>query len=305
VLSLVPIYPPSDPRADAEALHKAFKGAGTDEDVVITILANRSKRQLEQIDHEYRIQSSSSTSLQHGLEKELSGSFLKLAVGVVTPVIEFKKRSLKHAVEGAGTRESTLIDVLCQSPNAEILEIAKDADLYKKILDDISGDFKRVITNMFRGERPDTPISQKEAEELAQLFYKAGEGKIGTDEHKYIDIITKHSLTACYQIDEIYKAKHKHGLIKAIESETSGDLKHSLIALIKPRDEYIADRIYHAIQGLGTDERVIIYFFSILNKEELKRIAHIYKNNHKETLEEAIKGDTSANFRKFLIALLH
>jgi len=302
--NMEPSYATNDPKADAAALHKAFKGAGTDEEAVIAILAHRSKQQLEQIDHEYRVQSGGGTSLQHALEKELSGSFLKLAVGVVTPVTEFKKRSLKHAVEGAGTRESTLIDVLCQSTNAEIHEIAKDADLYKKVLDDISGDFKRVIINAYRGDRPEGPISEKEAEELAHAFYKAGEGKIGTDEHKYIDIITKHSLQALYQIDEHYKQKHKHGLIKAVDSETSGDFRRALIALLKPHDEFLADRLHDAIAGLGTDERLLIYVFSVVNKHELKRIGEIYKAKHKESLEQAIKGDTSFNFRKFLLALL-
>jgi len=297
-------YPANDPTADAAALHKAFTGLGTDEDAVINILAHRSKHQLEQIDHEYRVQSHNGTSLQHGLEKELSGSFKSLAVGIVTPVKEYKKRCLKDAVEGLGTRESTLIDVFCQSTNEEIHHIVKDADLYKKVLDDISGDFKRLIIQVARGERPNDTISPKEAEDIAQLFYKAGEGKIGTDEGKYIDVITKHSLHSLHQIDEVYKAKHKHGLVKAIESETSGDLKHSLLALLKPHDEYLADRLHHAIAGLGTDERTIIYVFSILEKDELHRVAAIYKGKHKESLEDAIKGDTSFNFKKFLIALL-
>jgi len=297
-------YPNNDPKADAAALHKAFKGAGTDEDEVVKILGHRSKHQLEQIDHEYRVQSTGGTSLQHALEKELSGSFLQLAIGLSTPTAEFKKRCLKQAVEGAGTRESTLIDVICQSSNEEIREISKDADLYKKVLDDVGGDFKKVIVNCFRGDRPDHDISEKEAEDLAQAFYKAGEGKLGTDENKYIDIITKHSLKALHRVDEVYKSKHKHGLIKAVESETSGDLKHSLIALLKPRLEFLADRLHGAIAGLGTDERVVIYVFSILNKHELKEVGEIYKAKHKETLKDAIKGDTSANFRKLLLALL-
>jgi len=299
-----PSYASNDPKADAAALHKAFKGAGTDEDAVIAVLGHRSKQQLEQIDHEYRIQSDGGTSLQHALEKELSGSFLKLSMAVVTPVAEFKKRSLRHAVEGAGTRESTLIDVLCQSTNAEIHEIAKDADLYKKVLDDISGDFKRVIVAAYRGDRPDGPISEKEAEELAAAFYKAGEGKLGTDENKYIDIITKHSLHACHQIDEHYKQKHKHGLVKAIESETSGHFKHALLALLRPHEEFMADRLHDAIAGLGTDERLLIYVFGVLSKHQLQRVAEIYKTKYKETLEAAIKGDTSFNFRKLLLALL-
>jgi annexin A7/11 len=297
-------YAHGDPASDAAALHKAFKGLGTDEDTVINILANRSKHQIEKIDHEYRTQSSQGTSLLHALEKELSGSFLKLAIGVVTPVIELKKRALLHAVEGLGTRESTLIDVLSHSTNEEIREIAKDADLYNKILDDIGGDFKRVIATLFRGERPSGGISTKEAEDLAHAFYKAGEGKLGTDEKKYIDIITGHSLQALHEIDEAYKQKHKHGLIKAVESETSGDLKNSLVALLLSHEEYFATRLHHAIAGLGTDERVVIYVFSVLNRNELRRVAEVYKAKYKESLEAAIKGDTSANFRKFLVALL-
>jgi hypothetical protein len=199
-----------DPKADAAVLHKAFKGAGTDEDAVISVLAHRTKHELELIDHEYRTQSSSGTTLQHALEKELSGSFRDLAVSVVTPVLELKKRCLKQATKGAGTRESTLIDVLCQSTNAEIREIAKDADLYKTVMDDVGGDFKKILVNLFRGERPEGPISEKEAEDLMNVFYKAGEGKIGTDETKYINIITLHSYHALQQIDELYKHKHKH-----------------------------------------------------------------------------------------------
>eukprot|EP01123_Difflugia_compressa_P010834 TRINITY_DN4088_c0_g1_i1.p1 TRINITY_DN4088_c0_g1~~TRINITY_DN4088_c0_g1_i1.p1 ORF type:complete len:305 (-),score=74.55 TRINITY_DN4088_c0_g1_i1:95-1009(-) len=297
-------YAHSDPKADAAALHKAFKGAGTDEDVVIAILAHRSKQQIEQIDHEYRIQSSNGTSLQHALEKELSGSFRELAVGLATPVIEFKKRALKDAVEGLGTRESTVIDVVTQSSNDELREISKDADLYKKVLSDVSGDFKTVVVTLFRGERPHGPTSQAQAEELAQAFYKAGEGKIGTDEKKYIDIITKHSYEALQQINEIYKKNHKHGLIPAVESETSGDLKRSLISLLKTKEEHFADRLHDAIAGLGTDERVLIYVFSIFDKATLHKIGDIYKAKYKESLKDAIKGDTSYNFGKMLLALL-
>jgi len=197
-----------------------------------------------------------------------------------------------------------LIDVLCQSSNDDIREIAKDADVYKQVMDDISGDFKKIIVNLYRGERPDGPISQEEAETLAAAFYKAGEGKIGTDESKYIDIITRHSLQALQQVDDIYKHKHKHNLIKAVDSETSGDLKAALTALLKPHDEYLADRLYHAIAGLGTDERTLIYVYAVTSKEELLRIAEIYVAKRKETLADAIKGDTSYNFKKLLLERL-
>jgi len=178
-------YPTShDPREDALKLHKAFKGVGTDEQVVIDILANRSKQQLEAIDNAYTHQSDKKHTLRHALESEISGDFLKLAVAVITPKLEYKAHCLHTAVQGLGTREITLIDVLTQSDNAEIAVLAGNDKLRKSILDDVSGDFKRVLEEVLKANRPYQGISDAEATELAHEFYKAGEGKIGTDEKK-------------------------------------------------------------------------------------------------------------------------
>jgi len=119
-------------------------------------------------------------------------------------------------VVGIGTRENILIDVLTQSSSYEIMTIAADDKLKKLVIDDVGGDFKRTIEEVFKALRPDFGgVDQKTAEEIAHAFYKAGEGKIGTDERKYIEILTHHSLEALLQVDAAYKAKHKHGLKKS------------------------------------------------------------------------------------------
>jgi len=119
-------------------------------------------------------------------------------------------------VVGIGTRENILIDVLIQSSSYEIMTISADEKLKKLVIDDVGGDFKRTIEEIFKALRPDFGgVDQKTAEEIAHAFYKAGEGKIGTDERKYIEILTHHSLEALIQVDMAYKAKHKHGLKKS------------------------------------------------------------------------------------------
>uniref|UniRef100_A0A6B2LCH3 Annexin n=1 Tax=Arcella intermedia TaxID=1963864 RepID=A0A6B2LCH3_9EUKA len=277
---------------------------GTDEDEVIKILGHRSKEQITKIDHEYRVQSSGGNSLYHALKHELSGSFGDLAISLATPTVELKRMHLQAAVEGLGTRESTLIDVFTQSSNHEIQEIVKDAQLYQHILSDISGDFKAAILGVIKGERPSSDISDDEAAKLAGEFYKAGEGKIGTDENKYIKILTSHSLAAVKRIDKHYQAKHKHSLEKAIKSETSGDLQDILVALTRTPAEYFASRLHRAISGLGTNERIVNFVFGLLSKHELHEAGKIYKAKYKESLEDAIKGDTSFNYKKLLIELL-
>jgi len=56
--------------------------------------------------------------------------------------------------------------------------------------------------------------------------------------------------------------------------------------------------------GAGTDEKTLIYVFSTLEKGELKEVSRIYKETFKETLQDAIKGDTSSHFCKLFLTLL-
>jgi len=121
---------------------------------------------------------------------------------------------------------------------------------------------------------------------------------------KYIEILTHHSLDALIQVDAAYKAKHKHGLKKAISSETSGSFKKILKALVTAKYEYFALRCNESIAGAGTDEKTLIFIFTTLEKGELKEVARIYKEMFKETLQDAIKGDTSSHFCKLFLTLL-
>jgi len=298
-------YPQHDPKVDASTLHKAFKGLGTDEEVVIRILGNRSKQQLQAIAVEFQNQSAHHHTLEHSLKQEISGYFLDLCIGLITPSLQLKKETLKGAVEGIGTRENILIDVLTQSTSYEIATLAADDKLKKMVLEDVGGDFKKTIEEIFKALRPDYGgLDPKTAEDVAHQFYKAGEGKLGTDEKKFIEILTHYSLEALLQIEAAYKSKHKHGLRKAISSETSGSFKRILKALVTPKYEYFAERCHEAIAGAGTDEKTLIYVFSVLDKGELKEVAKLYKETFKESLEQAIKGDTSSHFCKLFLALL-
>jgi len=298
-------YAPCDPKEDARALHKAFKGLGTDEKTVILILANRSKQQLDEINREYKEQSSSHHTLEQGLKSELSGNFLKLALGLITPTLIYKKDTLREACEGLGTRDSALVDVFTQATTFELAEFAKDDKLRRLVLDDVSGDYKKVIEELLQARRPEFgTISEQQAEEVAHRFYKAGEGKIGTDESEYTRIITQHSPEALHMVDHVYKQKHKHGLKKAVQKETSFNYKNMLVGLLTPRHEYFAHVLHKAIAGAGTDDRKLVYVFSVLDRGELSFVAEAYVAKYKKSLKDAVKGDTSGDYRSLLLALL-
>lgn len=291
-------------KADCEALHTAFKGLGTDEKAVINIIGRRSKQQLIEIAAQYP--QTHKHSLEENLKSETSGHFLELLLGLITPPTKVRVNLLNKATKGAGTRERALIDVLVASSNEEIRAVQQDdPKVIANILNDVSGDFKKVINQLLKGVRDNNPhVNDDEAQKVADQLYKAGEGKLGTDEKVFVDVIAAKSPEFLARVSDFYKAKHKHTLEQAIKSETSGYFEDTLVGLTKPRNVFIADRLFNAMKGAGTDDTCLIYFFSVLSRQELHEIATIFQSRHKKSLADTIKGDTSGDYRNLLLTLL-
>lgn len=294
-----------DFKGDAEALHKAMKGAGTEEKVLIDIIGNRSKQELAQIAQEYH------ALFKADLAKDLAGdtsyNFKELLCWRVLPNAEVRKQLLLRATKGAGTAEKYLVDVLAPATNAEVLALYQhDPQIVAAVLNDVShGDFSKVVLEVLKGKRNETQqIDEKEAERVAENLYKAGEGKFGTDEQTFTSLLTQYGPAFLTRVSYHYAAKHKHSLEIAIKKETSGHYEDILVALTKPSLVYYADRLYQAMHGLGTDERALNYIFAVLSKEEVKQVAHLFQERHKEPLEKAVKGDTSGDYGSLLLALL-
>ena len=63
--------------------------------------------------------------------------------------------------------------------------------LEKDISGDTSGALKKILLGLLRGDRPDTnEVNEDEAENDARTLYEAGEKKWGTDESKFVEIIS-------------------------------------------------------------------------------------------------------------------
>uniref|UniRef100_A0A5F9CV44 Annexin n=1 Tax=Oryctolagus cuniculus TaxID=9986 RepID=A0A5F9CV44_RABIT len=161
-----------NPDADAKALRKAMKGIGTDEDTIIDIITHRSNAQRQQIRQTFK--SHFGRDLMADLKSEISGDLARLILGLMMPPAHYDAKQLKKAMEGAGTDEKALIEILATRTNAEIHAIneAYKEDYHKSLEDalssDTSGHFRRILISLATGNREEGGEDRDQAREDAQ-----------------------------------------------------------------------------------------------------------------------------------------
>lgn len=57
------------------------------------------------------------------MKSELSGQFEKVMIALCLPIADYMAREMYEAVNGMGTSEGTLVEILCSGTNQEIREI--------------------------------------------------------------------------------------------------------------------------------------------------------------------------------------
>lgn len=104
----------------------------------------------------------------------------------------------------------------------------------KDISGDTSGHLKKILLSLLHGERSDSnEVNEDEAENDARTLYEAGEKKWGTDESKFVEIISTRSNSQLKATFDAYGNYSKKDIEAAIESETSGNLRRALLAIGK------------------------------------------------------------------------
>jgi len=294
-----------DAQADAAICNKAIKGLGTDEKALNSIFGSRSKAQLQEIAKAY--QAHFKNTLESDIKGDTSGNYRDLLLWLMKPIGEVKAGLLKYATKGAGTAEKYLVDVFAPASNKEVLDIFQtDPTAIAAVVNDVShGDFAKVINKLLKGKRDESgQINEAECARIAEQLYKAGEGKLGTDEDTFTEIMTTYSPAFLKRVSYHYADKHKHSLEAAIKRETSGDYETILVSLLKTKHEYFADRFWNATHGIGTDDHFLCYAFGVLNHDDLSHVAKIFKEKHADTTLAKQIGDDVGSHYGALIKLI-
>ncbi|XP_077389034.1 annexin A6 isoform X1 [Festucalex cinctus] len=311
------VFPSSefDPAADAQALRKAMKGFGTDEDAIIDIVARRSNAQRQAIRQTFK--SLLGRDLMKDLKSELSKNLERLIIGLMLTPAEFDAKMMRKAIEGAGTDEHALIEILVTRSNEEIQAMnAAYQEAYKQSLEaaiesDTSGHFCRILVSLVQGAREDGPADfervNTDAQELADACNADSDDRV----MKFMSILCTRSFAHLRKVFQEFVRFSNKDIEQIIKKEMSGDVKNAFYAIVrsvKNQPSYFADRLYKAMKGLGTDDRALIRIMVSRSEVDLFNIRKEFKETQDTSLHEFIKvetmiGDTSGDYRKTLLVL--
>jgi len=225
---------------DCWSLKKAMKGAGTNEDTLIEILATRSNYYISQIKKKYL--ELYGKSLEQELSSELSGDLKTVMLTLASAFrsenpmpnqaeCQAKAEKLYKAGEKRlGTDEKVFYEILTQSSPQELILIDKIySQNYKHgLLTAIDKEFH--IGNMKKLLRTIVYSSINPSEYFATRVNYAIKG-LGTKDTLLIRILVTRDEIDMPQIKEAYKRLYNKDMVKAVESDTSGDYKRLLVEL--------------------------------------------------------------------------
>ena len=296
----------------ADQLYKVLKSK--DKEAIIKITVQYPLTIRLKIRDKYK--SSYGQDLLEDFESKLSSDFKDLIIGLYKSIYEYDADQCRKAIKGIGTDDDTLIEIIATRPNwmlnkvKEIYKQKYNAELEQDVIDDTSGDFRKLLVSLLQCNRSENKIPDIEkSKEMAKDFFKGDKdkGKIKIDEEKMNKYFASSSPVELMHLAREFHREYGKSLIKVVEDQFSGNLKKLIKTIfygnISP-SEYFATRIREAVEGAGTNEKILNRVIITRNEVDMDIIKEYYKILYSRDLIEDVKSDTSGVYRTLLVALI-
>ncbi|KAI2640627.1 Annexin [Hypomontagnella submonticulosa] len=304
-----------DASPDAQALRSAMKGFGTDEKTLIRVLSNKDPLQIEAIKSAYF--RNFSRTLEKDIISETRGWFETGLVSIVRGPLLHDVHLLNSAMDGPGTKEKVLNDVLLSRSNADMRAIKSmyQHTFHKSLESAVKGDLSMkterhflIVLGANRAEDSAPVIPQAIDQDVMEL-YRATEGKVGTDEMMVCSILSTRNDNQIRAINHAYEQKFRRRLEDVIKKEFSGHMEDALLFQLRNAvDKYMhaAALLEDAMAGLGTKDhllisRVVRYHW---DKQTMANIKGAYQQRYRRSLASRIKGETSGDYERLMLGCL-
>ncbi|KAB0794610.1 hypothetical protein PPYR_11449 [Photinus pyralis] len=253
--------------------------------------------------------------LKDELERRLPDDALRdLLVGLALPSHVFYANELYKAIDGLGTDESVLIQILCTLTYQEMLfvmaayESEFDRTLVDDVKDDTSGDLKMFFVSLLDSRRDDGGTVHKERAAVdARRLLKAGIEKVGTDESVFYEVLSTRNVNQLRLIFDNYKELSGHDIEKAIEMEFSWYIKEALLTFVaatRSLPVYFATRLDACMYGKVKDHRQLVRIIVRRFELDMSEIKKEYVSIFHVHLKADIYAHTEGLFQAALLNLI-
>jgi annexin A7/11 len=304
-----------DAQFAADELRKAMKGFGTDEKTLIRVLCHYPPASIQHLKTTY--QQRHSRSLEADVKSEVSGHLEDGLLAILRGPLYQDVHMLANALHGAGTNEDLLNDVVIGRSNADLNAIKKayQATYHRSLEADVAGDLSAKTERLFAmivsatRQEESAPINPQQIEQDITQLHQATEGKVGTDQITVCAILSNRSNAQIRAIAHAYEAKYKISLEKNIIKEFSGHMETALVQMVRVGVDPVmrdAIRLEDTMSGMGTKDSMLIARLTQIhwNREHMNQVRAAYKHKFGQDLISRIKGETSGDYERLLVAMV-
>lgn len=306
---------PGDFRREADALRKAMKGFGTDEKALVHVLARLDPLQMAAVRATYS--QHIGRDLYKDVKSETGGYLRQGLLALIEGPLMHDVSTAHEAIAGLGTKEWMLNDVLLGRSNADVnaIKTAYERTYNKPLKNDVEGDlsFKtaELFVNVLRAQRHEEslPVNPASIEAETRAIHDATAARMVNNVSEVCGVFTRSSNAELRAIDQAFQARYNASLEKHIEKEFSGHMEGALLHMLRTaKDPAMRDAMLleECMAGAGTkDERLVVRVVRVhWSREHREMVKRAYRAKYGKDLIARIKGETSGDVERFLVALL-
>jgi annexin D len=281
---------------------------------VISILAHRDAARRLLIQQEYR--SLFNQDLARRIASELTGHHKRAMLLWILDPASRDATILKQALTGDVTDLRAATEVVCSRTPSQLhlLRGTYRARFGCQVEHDVTerafGDHQRLLLAYLavpRREEAPAEVDAAAAARDARDLFRAGEGRLGTDERAFVRVFSERSAAHVAAVARAYEHMYARPLDRAVKGETSGSFGFGLLTVLRCAEcpaRYFAGLLHKAMRGLGTSDSTLIRVVVTRAEIDMQFIKAEYHRMYKRSLADTIHAQTSGNYRTFLLSLV-
>ena len=213
-----------DPDDDVEKIHNAFEE--NKYDIITEILCKRKNKEIQDIKNRYS--ASYGEMLDDKITDNYKGNLKTLLLSLLKEPIDNDIDDLFSSMDGLGTDEDTLTEIIVTTPPYKFKEIAEkyEKKYSRKLEDDIKSDtsseYRRLLIAIIQGNRRENPYPN-----IKKIKEMVSELKVEEGEKLDKDIFIKHfalsSPSEIIMLFYYYEKQYKQSLLEVIENSFGSD----------------------------------------------------------------------------------